>query len=53
MVEVKSGRISLQWPGDNIVMVGGDVKALYANKGGEIVALEPASIVLRIYDECF
>lgn len=53
VVEVKSGRISLQWPGDNIVMVGGDVKALYANKGGEIVALEPASIVLRIYDECF
>jgi hypothetical protein len=53
VVEVKSGQISLQWPDDNIVMVGGDVKALYANKGGGIVALEPASVVLRIYDECF
>ena len=53
VVEVMSGQISLQSPGNNTMMIGGDVTALYANKGGRVVALESASIVLRIYDECF
>lgn len=53
VITVKTGRIALKRSHSELFLTAGDSKALYSNSGGELVALEPAVIDLRIFDESF
>jgi len=52
-ISVKSGRVFLKGPGGESLMVPGDLRSVYSNKGAVLVADEAAVLELQIFDEAF
>ena len=52
-IKVESGRVLLKLAGSESLMVPGDLRSLYYNKGTVLVADEAAILELQIFDELF
>jgi hypothetical protein len=53
LVRVQSGKVSLRRGELEEVLLPGQERAFYANKGGELIAHVPSVVDLRIHDEAF
>ena len=52
-IRVESGRVLLKLAGSESLMVPGDLRSVYSNKGAVLVADEAAILELKIFDELF
>ena len=52
-IRVESGRVLLKLAGSESLMVPGDLRSVYSNKGAVLVADEAAILELQIFDELF
>ena len=52
-IRVESGSVLLKLAGSELLMVQGDLRSVYSNKGAVLVADEAAILELQIFDEAF
>jgi hypothetical protein len=53
LIRVESGSVLLKLAGSELLMVQGDLRSVYSNKGAVLVADEAAILELQIFDEAF
>jgi hypothetical protein len=52
-IRVESGRVLLKFGGSESIMVSGDLRYVYSNKGAVLEADETATLELQIFDDIF